>query len=99
MGPGAPFKRYGYKLDGNGIGHCVLSLKRRKLAPGTFSAVVLVMPYSLLAIASMRASLGDSLSSLITYAIYGALVIPVSTLSFLWLSYGFVYLAARTQKR
>ena len=33
-------------------------------------------------------------------AIYGALVIPVMmTLSFLWLSYGFVYLTARTQKR
>lgn len=83
----------------NGIGHCVLSLKRRKLASGTLSGVALVMPYSLLAIAAMRSNLGDSFSSLLPYAIYGALAIPVATLSFLWISYGLAYLAARTHKR
>jgi hypothetical protein len=81
----------------NGIGHCILSLKRRKLAPGTLSVVALVMPYSFIAIAAMRTSLGDSFASLLPCAIYGALAIPLATLSFLWIGYGFAYLAARTQ--
>ena len=81
----------------NGIGHCALSLKRRKLDPGTLSAVALVMPYSFVSIVAMRSSFGDSFWSLLPCAIYGALAIPLATLSFLWIGYGFAYLAARTQ--
>jgi hypothetical protein len=83
----------------NGIGHCVLSLKRRALAPGTLSAIAVVMPYSLIAIAAMQSTHGDSFLSLFIYAIYGALAVPVAALSFLWISYGFVYLAERTQNQ
>jgi hypothetical protein len=49
----------------NGIGHCILSVKRRTLAPGALSAVVLVLPYSALSIVVMRTSSGDSFFSLI----------------------------------
>ena len=82
----------------NGIGHCVLSLKRRTLVPGTLSAIAFVIPYSFIAIAAMRTSLGDSYPSLCIDAIYGALAIPVATLSFLCISYSFGYLAARAHK-
>lgn len=57
------------------------------------------MPYSSIAIAAMRISLGDSFSSLFVDAIYGALAMPVATLSFLSISYAFAYLAARAHKR
>lgn len=83
----------------NGVGHCALSLKRRTATPGTLSAAALVLPYSVIAVAIMRTGLGDSYSSLCNYAIYGALTIPLATLSFLWIGYGFTRLTAHTQKR
>ena len=72
----------------NAIGHCVLSLKRRTLIPGTLSAAVLVLPYSIVAIASMRIDLASSYLSLSFLAACGAAAIPLFTIGFLWLGYG-----------
>ena len=72
----------------NAIGHCVLSLKRRTLVPGTLSAAVLVLPYSIVAIASMRADLASSYSSLLLFAACGAVAMPLFIIGFLWLGYG-----------
>ncbi|MGC9292817.1 MAG: HXXEE domain-containing protein [Acidobacteriaceae bacterium] len=83
----------------NGIGHCVLSIKRRALVPGTLSAVALVLPYSVIAIVIMRTSTGDTFRSLFCYALFGALSIPLAVLSFLWISYGLSQLIAHTRKR
>ena len=82
----------------NGIGHCVLSIKRRTLVPGTLSAVILILPYSAVAITIMHTSLGDSPWSLVGYAIFGALTAPLAILIFLWISYGFFWLTERAQK-
>jgi hypothetical protein len=71
----------------NAIGHCVLSLKRRTLVPGTLSAAVLVLPYSIIAIASMRADLAGSYWSLLLLAACGALAMPLFILGFHWLGY------------
>ena len=72
----------------NAIGHCVLSLKRRTLVPGTISAAVLVLPYSIVAIASMRADVASSYSSLLFLAACGAAAMPLFIIGFLWLGYG-----------
>jgi len=72
----------------NAIGHCVLSLKRRTLVPGTLTAAVLVLPYSVVAIASMRADLASSYSSLLLLAACGAVAMPLFVIGFLWLGYG-----------
>ena len=78
----------------NGAGHCILSLKRRSLIPGTLSAVALVLPYSAIAVASMRTSRGDSIRSLLVYAVLGGLATPVAVALFLSISYGFSQLKA-----
>ena len=72
----------------NAIGHCALSLKRRALVPGTLSAVVLVLPYSIVAIAVMRADLATSYSSLLLLVACGAAAMPLFIVGFLWLGYG-----------
>jgi len=71
----------------NAIGHCALSLKRRTLIPGTLSAAVLVLPYSIVAIASMRADLATSYSSLLLFAASGAVAMPLFIVGFIWLGY------------
>jgi hypothetical protein len=73
----------------NGVGHCILSLKRRSLIPGTLSAVALVLPYSAIAIASMPMSKGESIRSLLVYALLGGLATPLAVATFLSISYGF----------
>jgi len=72
----------------NAIGHCVLSLKRRTLIPGTISSAVLVLPYSIVAIASMRTDLVTSYSSLLLLGVCGGAAAPLFTIGFLWLGYG-----------
>jgi hypothetical protein len=79
----------------NAIGHCVLSLKRRTVVPGTVSAAMLVLPYSVVAIASMRADLAASNSSLLLFAACGAVAMPLFTAGFLWLGYGISRLQVR----
>ena len=71
----------------NAIGHCVLSLKRRTLIPGTISSTVLVLPYSIVAIALMRADPASSYSTLLFFAACGAVAIPLFIIGFLWLGY------------
>ena len=82
----------------NAIGHCLLSIKRGSLVPGSLSAIALVLPYSFVEIAAMRTSLGDSLLSLLHAAVLGALALPAATLLFLFLGYGFAQLAERAHK-
>ena len=79
----------------NAIGHCVLSLKRRTLVPGTLSAAVLVLPYSMVAIASMRADPASSYSSLLLLAACGAVAMPLFIIGFIWLGYGISRLQIR----
>ena len=81
----------------NGIGHCITSLKRRTLVPGTLTAITLVLPYSVIALVVMRTNLGDSGWSLLRYAAFGALAIPLATISFLWLGYGVSRLTTREE--
>jgi hypothetical protein len=82
----------------NGIGHCILSLRRRTLLPGTLSAATLVLPYSVIAIAIMRADFGDSFWSFLRLAAFGALTAPLAIISFLWIGYGTARLSARNEK-
>jgi hypothetical protein len=81
----------------NAIGHCVLSLKRRRILPGTLSAALLIMPYSIVAIVIMRADFGDSYSYLLLLAALGAITVPLTVILFLWLGYGICRLEARNQ--
>lgn len=73
----------------NGISHCVASVKRRTVTPGTLSAVFLVLPYCAVAIFNMRTS---SVSMLGDAAI-GALITPVAIVICLWLGYATARLA------
>jgi len=87
-----------FALLGDALGHCILSLKRRELVPGTLSAFALVLPYSGVAIVIMRASLGDSFWSLFRDAILGLILAPLAILSLLWISHGLSRLTANPQK-
>lgn len=72
-----------YALLLNAIGHCLLSVKRRKLLPGTRSAALLVLPYGVLALTVI---LKDSpVSTVIRHALAGAITIPLAVAVFLLL--------------
>lgn len=81
----------------NAISHCVLSLKRRRILPGTWSAVLLILPYSIVAITIMRNDFGDSYPHLLLLAALGAITVPLTIIAFLWLGYGIDQLQARNQ--
>lgn len=72
----------------NAISHCVLSLKRRRILPGTLSAVLLVLPYSVVAIMITHSESGDSYSHLALLAALGALTVPLAIALFIGLGYG-----------
>lgn len=72
----------------NAISHCMLSLKRRRMLPGTLSAALLVLPYSVVAIVITYAESGDSYSDLALLAALGALTVPLAIALFIGLGYG-----------
>ena len=72
----------------NCVGHCILSIKRRALVPGTLSGAILVLPYSAIAIFLMRSNLHDSFVALFGYAAVGVIATPAAIGAFLWASYG-----------
>ena len=76
-----------FALMVNGLGHCVVSFKQGRLTPGMLSAVILVLPYSVLAIAAMRANFEDSFWTLFRYAAFGTILGPLAILFFLSISY------------
>jgi hypothetical protein len=71
----------------NAISHCVLSLKRRRVLPGTLSAALLVLPYSVVAVVIMRFECGDSYAFLALLVALGALTVPLAIALFLGLGY------------
>jgi hypothetical protein len=77
----------------NAIGHCLLALKRRKWLPGTWSACILVLPYGLIALVTMRISVGDSTAAIIRYAFLGAITIPLAVVVFLLVGNGIARLS------
>src|ERR1700739_4561610 len=77
-------------LFANAVGHCIVSLRRRRLLPGTLSACVLVLPYGLVALVLMRNS-GASVRELVAYAALGAALVPITVFVFI----RFAYLLAR----
>ena len=79
----------------NAIGHCVLSLKRRSLVPGTLSAALVVLPYSIVAIVSMRADPAWSYSSLLLLAACGVVAMPLFIVGLIWLGYAISRLQIR----
>lgn len=72
----------------NGIGHCLLSVRRRTWLPGTVSACALVLPYSAAAIWVLHVSAKDSAMAMGLYAAMGALAGPAAALAFLGMGYG-----------
>jgi hypothetical protein len=78
----------------NCIGHCILSLKRRALVPGSLSGAILVLPYSVIALVLMRTNFNDSYIAVFGYAAIGAIVAPITIGAFLWIG----YLSARSRK-
>ena len=71
----------------NGGGHCFQSLIKRRFTPGTLSAATLVLPFSVAAIIVMRSHMGDSISSLLGFALAGAITIPMASAIFILLGY------------
>ena len=72
----------------NGLGHGAASLVRRRWQPGTFSAVLLILPYSAAAIAAMRVPQEDMPRFLIRSSVLGAVTLPLATAGFLSISFG-----------
>ena len=71
----------------NCLGHCFLSLKRHAFVPGVLSGVILVLPYSVIAVFMMRADFRDSFMGLFGYAAVGAIATPLAIGAFLWVGY------------
>ena len=70
----------------NAIGHCALSLLRKSLLPGTLSALLLVLPYSI-AVGYILRSRGESKQHLAEALLLGAIGLPLVTVLFLWLGH------------
>ncbi len=83
----------------NAVSHCALSIKRRVLLPGTRSAGLLVLPYSVLALAVMRSHGGESAGDLLRYAALGAIAIPVAVACFLCIGYAIASIPTPTGSR
>jgi hypothetical protein len=79
----------------NALGHCALSLRRRRLFPGTITAALVVIPYSAAAILSMHAMPGGSRRMIFLQLIVAVLLLPIVTLLSLLLSYGLSRVAGR----
>lgn len=77
----------------NAVSHILMSLKRRSRTPGTLSAVVLVLPYSAVVIATLRLTLGMPWISMLRFAALGFITTPVAVVLFLFLGYLFFWLA------
>ena len=88
-----------YALMLNAVGHCLLSLKRRRWLPGTRSACILVLPYSLIALIVMRTGAGDSPALMLRYALLGAITIPLAVGGFLLVGYGIASLRVPVRSR
>lgn len=71
----------------NGLGHCVLSVRRGKMLPGTWSAVTLTLPYSAFALYLLRTRGGDSAGALLRCAGLGAVAALLAIPAFLSLGY------------
>lgn len=83
----------------NAVGHCLLSLKRRRWLPGTVSACILVLPYGLIALIVIWKSGGASAAAIIRYALLGAITIPLAVAVFLLVGNGIARLRAPTDSR
>ena len=84
-----------FALFWNAIGHCALSAIRHTIVPGTRSACVLVLPYSIVAISVLHAGLAIPVRALLGYAVAGAIAVPLTALTFLAMGYGVSRLTAR----
>ena len=62
----------------NAVSHCLLSLKQHRWLPGTRSACILVLPYSVIALIVMGTIGGDSPASMLRYTLLGAITIPLA---------------------
>ncbi len=69
----------------NAVGHCLLSIMRRHMLPGTLSALTLVLPYCVIALIILRARGEDSVTALLGYALLGAIILPPTALLFLYI--------------
>ena len=85
-----------FALMFNAITHCALYFRRRRLLPGTLSACLLVLPYSLVAVTVMRTQGGDSPANLVWYALLGAVTLPIAIGLFLLIGYGVASVLAPT---
>lgn len=88
-----------FALGGNAVGHCVLSVIRRSITPGTVSAALVVLPNSVLAVITMRVVLGDSLIALVSYACLGAVTVPLAVIASILVGCGISRLAASVASR
>ncbi len=77
-----------FALALNAIGHCVVSIRRRRFMPGTFSAITLVLPYSAVAIVMMHVGLGEPMAALVGWALLGGAALPIVIVLFLAMGYG-----------
>lgn len=78
----------------NGLGHCLMSWRRRTWLPGTVSACALVLPYSAAAVWVMHVGARDSATAIGLYAAMGALAGPAVALAFLGMGHGLARLGS-----
>jgi hypothetical protein len=77
-----------FAIAWNALGHGVLSLRERAVLPGTVTALLVVLPYGVLAVHAMREQDGDSARRLLFFALTGAVALPTVVLAAAALSYG-----------
>ncbi len=71
----------------NAAGHVIMSIRRGSLTPGTFTAITLVIPYSLAMIFLLHADLGMSWTTMANLAALGLLAAPLAIVTFIFLGY------------
>ena len=74
----------------NALGHCAISVVKHRLVPGTATALVIVFPYSALALLGTHSDLAANAYPLLGYAALAALMLPVATIASLLIGYAIV---------
>ena len=88
-----------YALLLNAVGHGIVSMKRGEMTPGTWSAVLMVVPYSVASLLRIQSYLRPTLRTLTELSLMGAVAGPAAIFLMLGLSYFLIRLGGAWQAR
>jgi len=71
----------------NAVGHCGMSLYKRRIVPGTISAMLLIIPLAIAEIYVMHRDFGDSVRMMFYYLVAALAMLPVGVYAGCWAAF------------